>query len=129
MLDGRVRKAMSESRGRCAGKTRRIDLETVFEGSLEGGLRIRGTRIGAELIVGAFRDGLSPEQIVHQYYPGLSLEQVYCAITCFLQHRKPLEAYCARLDRADREAVARQESDPSEAVRRFRDIKRRRPAA
>ena len=52
-----------------------MDLNTIFEGSLEGSLRLRGTRIGIDIIVDAYHRGLSPEQVVHRLACGMSAFQ------------------------------------------------------
>jgi uncharacterized protein (DUF433 family) len=106
-----------------------MKIDDVFDGSLDGGLRIRGTRIGVDILVRAFENGLSPEEIVHRYHPALSLQQVYEAITCYLQHRVEIDAYCAELDAEEDRAVAAQQANPSELVKRIREVKRRREAA
>ena len=106
-----------------------MELEKTFDGTMERGLRVRGTRIGVDLLVAAFKDGLSPEQIVHQYHPALTLQQVYEAIACYLEHQPAIDAYCARLDEEQASAVAEQEANPSDGVRRLRELKRRRREA
>lgn len=41
---------------------------------------------GSVPVVYCFREGLSPESIVHDCFPALTLEQVYGAITYYLAH-------------------------------------------
>lgn len=46
----------------------------------ETGYRIAGTRVALDSIVFAFLEGVSPETIVTECFPVLTLEQVYGAI-------------------------------------------------
>ena len=57
------------------------------------GYWIRGTRISLDSIVYAFRDGLSPETIVRDCFPSLSLEEVYGATAYYLGHLSEIDAY------------------------------------
>src|SRR5438552_18721570 len=54
--------------------------------------RIAGTRISLDSIIYDFLTGLSPESIVDNF-DGLTLEQVYGAITYYLAHRAEVDAY------------------------------------
>jgi len=62
-----------------------------------------GTRVSLDPIVLAFLDGLSPETIVAECFPVLTLEQVYGAITYYLAHRVDIDHH---LQRADAEFAA-----------------------
>ncbi|HBL13255.1 MAG TPA: hypothetical protein DD379_18020 [Cyanobacteria bacterium UBA11162] len=53
---------------------------------------VAGSRISLDSIVYAFRNGLSPENIV-QSFPLLTLEQVYGAITFYLANRAEIDTY------------------------------------
>lgn len=57
------------------------------------GYWISGSRVSLESVIFAFLDGLSPETIVAECFPVLSLEQVYGAITYYLSHRREVDAY------------------------------------
>jgi uncharacterized protein (DUF433 family) len=57
------------------------------------GYWISGTRISLDSIVAAFLDGLSPETIVKECFPELTLEQVYGAIAFYLGNREQIDAY------------------------------------
>jgi len=48
---------------------------------------------------------------------------------CYLHNREAVDEYCKRLDRFVEEARREQDAKPPEAVRRIRELKRRRPAA
>ena len=55
------------------------------------GYWITGTRVSLDSVVLAFLDGLSPETIVADCFPVLSLEQVYGAIAYYLAHRADVD--------------------------------------
>ena len=69
-----------------------------------------GTRVSLDSIVMAFLDGLSPETIVADCFPVLTLEQVYGAITYYLAHRADIDRY---LKRSDAEFAALQQATRS----------------
>src|SRR5436853_7090303 len=79
----------------------------------EGGYWIAGTRISLDSVVYAFRDGLSPETIQREYFPSLSLEQVYGAVTYYLGLRIEIDAYLEQA-KAKYESLRRasQQADP-----------------
>jgi uncharacterized protein (DUF433 family) len=61
----------------------------------EGIVRVAGTRVTLDTVVGAFLDGATPETIAQQY-PSLSLADVYTVISYYLRNRTDVEAYLAR---------------------------------
>jgi len=61
----------------------------------QGNWRIAGTRIPIDTIIYAYREGQTPEQIVAEYFPSLSLEQVHGAIAFYLRHRPLLDRHLA----------------------------------
>ncbi|MBO0699558.1 MAG: DUF433 domain-containing protein, partial [Zavarzinella sp.] len=50
-----------------------------------GVLRVAGTRIGLDLVIGAYKAGQTPEQIV-EAYDSLRLADVYALIAYYLDH-------------------------------------------
>jgi len=78
----------------------------------DGGYWVAETRVSLDSIVYAFREGLSPETILKDCFPSLTLEQIYGAVTYYLHHRAEIDAYLER-ERAEYEAVrkAARESD------------------
>ena len=69
-----------------------MDLENYFEFFSEDDIRIKGTRIGIEIVLADYLQGSSPEEIAARYL-SLSLEQVYATITYYLRNRSRVEAY------------------------------------
>jgi uncharacterized protein (DUF433 family) len=59
----------------------------------DSGYWIAGSRVSLDSVVLAFQDGLSPETIVAECFPTLTLEQVYGAITYYLGHCAEIDAY------------------------------------
>ena len=57
-----------------------------------GTVRVGRTRVILELVIHAFRDGGTPEQIV-QDYDTLNLSDVYAVIGYYLRHRDEVDAY------------------------------------
>lgn len=57
-----------------------------------GAHRIAGTRVSLDSLVYDFLEGKTPEQIVRSF-PVLNLEQVYGAITFYLQNREEIDEY------------------------------------
>ena len=62
------------------------------------GFWIAGTRISLDSVALAFLDGLSPETIVAECFPVLTIEQVYGSITYYLSHRDEINAYLKRAE-------------------------------
>lgn len=68
----------------------------------DGTVRVGGTRVLLDVVVGAFRDGASAEYIVEQY-PSLNLADVYAVIAYYLKHTETVDAYvAARQEQAGR---------------------------
>jgi uncharacterized protein (DUF433 family) len=61
-------------------------------------IRIKGSRIAIEIVIGEFHQGATPEQIQHKY-PTLSLAQVYATIAYYLQNKAAVDAYIERGER------------------------------
>jgi uncharacterized protein (DUF433 family) len=58
-------------------------------------VRVKGTRIGIEIILDDYLTGASPEEIAARYRT-LTLEQVYATITYYLHNRAEIDAYLQR---------------------------------
>ncbi len=59
-----------------------------------GALRVGRSRVLVELVLRAFQDGATPEEIA-QRYPTASLADIYSVIAHYLRHREAMEAYLA----------------------------------
>jgi len=63
----------------------------------DGGYWVTGTRVSLASIVYAFLRGASPESIV-QSFPVLSPEEVYGAITYYLEHHAEVDSHLRQED-------------------------------
>jgi len=59
---------------------------------LNGVVRVGGTRVTLDTVVGAFREGATAEEIVQQY-PSLQLADAYSVIAYYLRHLSEVESY------------------------------------
>jgi uncharacterized protein (DUF433 family) len=64
----------------------------------DGAIRVAGSRVSLETLVGAFDAGATAEEIVQQY-PSLSLGSAYGAIAYVLENRATVDAYVAERQR------------------------------
>jgi uncharacterized protein (DUF433 family) len=69
-------------------------LETKF-GAVER-IRVKGHRVSIEHVIDPFLKGFSPDVIARDYYPTLSLEQVYATIIYYLHNQSRLDEYFRR---------------------------------
>ena len=69
----------------------------------DGVIRVSGTRVTLDMIVAAFQDGATPEEIAQQY-PSVPLGDIYQVIGYFLRHPKEVVAYLFRR-RQDAQAI------------------------
>jgi uncharacterized protein (DUF433 family) len=68
----------------------------------DGTVRVGQTRVLLDVVIGAFRDGASAEQIAEQY-PTLDLADVYATIAYYLNNQADVDSYlAAREQYADR---------------------------
>jgi uncharacterized protein (DUF433 family) len=71
-----------------------IDLPEFLRIDADGNIRVAGTRVPLELIVLAFQEGASAEEIA-QRYPTLTLADVYGTIAFYLRRQKDVDEYVA----------------------------------
>ncbi|MBM3130268.1 MAG: DUF433 domain-containing protein [Chloroflexi bacterium] len=58
----------------------------------DGVLRVTGTRVRLDTVIGAFNSGYVAEEILFKY-PSLSLTDIYAVITYYLWHRVEVDQY------------------------------------
>ena len=63
----------------------------------DGAVRVTGTRVLLEIVVGAFEQGDTPEEIVVSF-PTLQLADVYAVIAYYLRHSDAVKAYIRWVD-------------------------------
>ena len=64
----------------------------------DNGYWVKNTRVSLDSVVLAFLGGFTPEAIVADCFPVLTLEQVYGAITWYLAHRAEFDSYLHKSD-------------------------------
>lgn len=102
-------------------------VERYFEFLDSGQIRIKGTRVGIEIVLRDYLGGAGPEEIVLRY-PTLSLEQVHAAILYYLGNAEKLDRYLQEWMNAGEAAWQEQQRHPSEFVQALRkriEMKRR----
>ncbi|RMD94855.1 MAG: DUF433 domain-containing protein [Calditrichaeota bacterium] len=86
-------------------------MEKQYVEKRDEGYWIAGTRVSLDSVVLAFLDGLSPETIVAECFPALSLEQVYGAIAYYLSHRDEIDDYLKQAE-AEFESLRKKTNEP-----------------
>lgn len=71
-----------------------------------GVLRVGNTRVTLDIVIAAFADGATAEEIVQQY-PSLHLADVYSVIGYYLRHTAEIDAYLQQR-REQREVIHQQ---------------------
>ena len=64
----------------------------------EGIVRVTGTRVSLDTVIGAFLNGSTAEQIAYKY-PSLNLADVYAVISYYLRHLQAIDAYLVQQQR------------------------------
>lgn len=95
----------------------RLEYTIDFQGPLQ--VRVKGHRIGIEIILGDYlEEGLSAEEIAWRY-PTLTLEEVHAVLAYYWRNRSEMEAYLRRVRNLEDQMLAEQERNPSPAVQRL----------
>ncbi|MGE3512186.1 MAG: DUF433 domain-containing protein [Vicinamibacterales bacterium] len=80
-------------------------------------VRVAGTRVTLDTIVGAFDSGATPEEIAQQY-SSVPLADVYSVITYYLRHKSEVCAYLKRREKqADEVRAEVEQRFPSSGLR------------
>jgi uncharacterized protein (DUF433 family) len=74
----------------------------------DGVIRVGGTRVTLDTVIGAFNAGATAEEIVQQY-PSITLADVYSVIAYYLRHQADVQTYLA--DRQQKAAKVREENE------------------
>lgn len=73
-------------------------VETIpLQTDAQGVMRVAGTRISLDAIVQEFEQGLTAEEIAHQF-DVLDLADVYAVITYYLRHQNEVKQYLQKQD-------------------------------
>jgi len=84
----------------------------------EGVVRIGKTRITLDVVISAFHQGATPEEIVYRY-PTLDLADVYAVLAYYLRRQEEVERYLAnRRRKAEQVREENERRFPPEGIRR-----------
>ena len=105
-----------------------MQLTSLFDFISPKLIRIKGTRVGIEIVIEKFLDGTSPAEIRRQH-PHLTLKQIYGTITYYLFNKDPIDAYIEAGRKQAEEAYDEQRKNPPPGVARLMKIKAQRKAS
>jgi uncharacterized protein (DUF433 family) len=106
-----------------------VQLEDYLDMQSPVQIRIRGHRIGIEIVLGDYlEEGLSAEEIAWRY-PTLTLEEVHGVLAYYWRHKAEVDAYLQRVRESEAQFFAEQERNPSPAVQRLYQLVRERREA
>jgi uncharacterized protein (DUF433 family) len=105
--------------GRLGGEIE-VELESYFEFLADDAIRIAGTRVGIETVVGDYQEGAGPEEIALRY-PTLTLEQIHATITFYLAHPERVNSYLQRVRQHQEAAYQQSQQHPSALMRSLRE--------
>ena len=97
-----------------------MELENYFDFVEEDVIRIKGNRIGIEIVLEDYLEGASPEEILLRY-PTLNLEKIHATILYYLAKTEEVEAYLERVRQLDEEASQEQLRNPPPYVVELRE--------
>ena len=99
-----------------------MELASIFEFVNPKTIRIKGTRVGIEIVIEKFLDGASPKEI-QGHYPNLTLKQIYATITYYLFNKNTVDAYMEADRKRAETAYEVQRKNPPPGVKRLMKIK------
>lgn len=97
-----------------------MELENYFDFVQEDVIRIKGNRIGIEIVLEDYLQGASPEEILLRY-PTLTLEKIHATILYYLAKKEKVEAYLERVRQLDEAAEQEQLRNPPPYVVELRE--------
>ncbi len=85
---------------------------------------IKGSRIIIDFVIDEYKHGTSPEKIVSEIYPSLTLEQVYATILYYLHNKEAVEAHIELGKKiCDDHYQEWLKKEPAPVVKRLRELK------
>lgn len=99
-----------------------MELASIFEFVNPETVRIKGTRVGIEIVIEKFLDGASPKEI-QGHYPHLTLKQIYATITYYLFNKNTVDGYIEAGYKRMEAAYEAQRKNPPPGVKRLMKIK------
>ena len=98
-----------------------MELGSIFEFVSPKTIRIKGTRVGIEIVIEKFLEGANPKEI-QRHYPHLTLKQIYATITYYLFNTEAIDAYIEAGYKRMETAYETQRENPSPGVKRLQKI-------
>lgn len=98
-----------------------MQLEDYFDFLNADNIRIKGYRIGIDLVLEHYLNGYSAEEI-SAVYPDLNLKKIYTTITYYLSDRPKLDAYLLRVRQWREQRYREWAANPSPLIQRLRAI-------
>jgi uncharacterized protein (DUF433 family) len=94
-----------------------LDIQPVtppLAADAHGVIKIAGSRVTLDTVIGAFIRGTTAEEIAQQY-PSITLSDTYATISYYLQHREEVEKYLEKRRKHAKAVKAQNEKrfDPS----------------
>jgi uncharacterized protein (DUF433 family) len=106
------------------------DLPEMFQRDADGQIRFKGHRIRLIDVVARFEEGHAPEAILVDFYPTLSLAQIYRAVAFYLENEPDVRGLIAQNDRMVEALKANAPRTPGiPELRKRLDAKRRAEAS
>jgi alpha-D-ribose 1-methylphosphonate 5-triphosphate synthase subunit PhnG len=97
-----------------------VTLESYFEFLDTGdGIRVKGRRVGIDLILERFKAGKTPVQIAEEF-DTIRLEDVYATITYYLHDQNTLDAWLDSITATLQQDMAEWNAHPAPVVERLR---------
>jgi uncharacterized protein (DUF433 family) len=97
---------------------------SVLQTDETGTIRVAGTRITLDVIIGAHHRGDTPQEIA-EAFPDLGLAVIYSVIAYYLHHQSELDAYLAEREKEAQKLRQHFENDPRNKELRAKLIARR----
>lgn len=102
-----------------------MELANVFEFINAETIRIKGTRVGIEIVIEKFLDGANPKEI-QRHYPHLTLKHIYATITYYLLNKETIDTYIKIGREKAKTAYEEQRKNPTRGVKRLMEIQAQR---
>ena len=107
--------------GRTGTESGNLNIRDLFEFISPDAIRIKGTRVGIEIVIERCLDGENPEEI-RRHHPHLTPLQIYGSITYYLLNKEVLDAYLKAGWEQAEAAYQEQLKNPSPGVARLMKI-------
>ena len=98
-------------------------LEDYFDFLASDDIRVKGSRIGIELVLYEYIYRKQSPEAIHTRFPSLTLEQVYATILYYLHNREEVEAYITDWLEWGERMRKEQDLNPPPVVVRLRTLK------